>query len=34
MYKEKVSEMSHEGFFKIKNTKGIYFWKFFLDVNF
>jgi hypothetical protein len=25
MHKEKVSGMQHEGFFEIKNTKGIYF---------
>jgi hypothetical protein len=34
MHKEKVSRMSHEGFFKLGTQKESIFWEFFLDVNF
>ncbi len=34
MYKEKVSGMSHEGFFLLGTQKESIFWEFFLDVNF
>jgi hypothetical protein len=34
MHKEKVSRMSHEGFFLSRTQKEFILWEYFLDVNF
>jgi hypothetical protein len=34
MHKEKVSRMSHEGFFLLGTQKESILWEFFFDVNF